>query len=80
MVDFCCREKKLVVELDGGQHNENSAEHYDQARDEFLRSEGYRILRIWNNEIDQNLQGVLEKIREAVLPLSQPLPSKGERG
>ncbi|MDP3741463.1 MAG: DUF559 domain-containing protein [bacterium] len=80
VVDFCCWKMKLIIELDGGQHNESSAEYYDHARDKFLRSEGYRVLRIWNNELDQNLEGALEKIRETVLPLYQTHPSKGERG
>ena len=50
--DFVCREKQLVIEVDGGQHNE-SAE--DAVRDRYLIAEGYRVLRFWNNDVLGNL-------------------------
>jgi very-short-patch-repair endonuclease len=46
--DFMCRERKLIVELDGGQHAENNR---DVARTAFLEAQGYRVLRFWNNEV-----------------------------
>ena len=67
IVDFCCRSKKLIIELDGGQHNQSEGIKKDYYRDKFLRSEGYRVLRFWNSEIDINLEGVLEKIRVEVV-------------
>jgi very-short-patch-repair endonuclease len=54
--DFVCREKLLVIEVDGGQH---SGSQRDQIRDRFLRSQGYRVMRFWNNDVLSNIDGVL---------------------
>jgi len=62
IVDFCCPEKKFVVELDGGGHGEPVQEKKDRARDEYLTKQGYRVMRFWNSDLDQNLEGVLESI------------------
>ncbi len=62
IVDFICFEKKLVIELDGGQHNEESAKKYDQKRTEFLEKNGYKVLRFWNDEIFKNMDGVLDLV------------------
>jgi len=71
IADFCCDEKALIIELDGGQHNETRALEADIERSEFLKSEGYTVLRFWNNELDSNIDGVLEAIRRATsLPTS----------
>jgi very-short-patch-repair endonuclease len=59
IVDFACLECKLIVEVDGGQHLESSA---DTVRDQFLRGQGFRILRFWNHDVLQNTRGVLEAI------------------
>lgn len=75
ITDFCCVERDLVVELDGGQHAEQSAA--DQARTDFLESRGYRVLRFWNNDVLTNLTGVLERISEA---LKSPHPSLSLKG
>ena len=76
ITDFCCVERDLVVELDGGQHAEQSVA--DLARTDFLESRGYRVLRFWNNDVLTNLTGVLERISEALKsPHPCPLP-KGE--
>ncbi len=64
IVDFACMPKKLLIELDGGQHAEQHT--YDKKRDEFLRGKGYKILRFWNNDVFENCFGVLESIRAAV--------------
>ena len=66
IADFVCREKKVIIELDGGQHAEKTVVRYDEKRDAFLRSNGYKVIRIWNHEIFENMDGVLEFIREAV--------------
>jgi very-short-patch-repair endonuclease len=58
--DFVCRERFLVVEVDGGQHSESAA---DEIRDRRLAEDGYRVLRFWNNEILGNLEGVLASIQ-----------------
>ena len=64
IVDFICREKSLIIEIDGGQHNESSIKGYDRARTLYLESKGYKVIRFWNNEIDDNIDAVLEKIFE----------------
>lgn len=64
IADFACMPEKLLVELDGGGHAER--ETLDRKRDEFLKRKGYRVLRFWNTEVFENLQGVLEKIHEAL--------------
>src|SRR3990172_5216300 len=71
IVDFVCVERWLIIELDGGQHAEQAT--YDQQRDEWLRSQGYTVLRFWNNEVMQQLEGVLEQIR---LTLTLPMNLK----
>jgi len=58
-VDFACRERRLIVELDGGQHAESAT---DQERDSDLGALGYRVIRIWNNEIVENIDGVLQAL------------------
>ena len=64
IVDFACMPRKLIVELDGGQHAKQEA--YDEKRDTFLQDKGYRILRFWNNEVFENCFGVLESIYNAL--------------
>jgi len=59
IVDFVCYEKKLIIELDGGQHYENAD---DKMRDEWLKSQGFTVLRFWNNEVLENRDGVVLKI------------------
>lgn len=61
IVDFVSLDKRLVVEIDGGQHAENV--EYDERRDECLRPNGFVVLRFWNNEVIENIEGVLEVIR-----------------
>ena len=64
VVDFCCLGKRLIIELDGGQHNEPGEIEKDRKRSEYLEGQGFKILRIWNPEIDNNLDGVGSKILE----------------
>jgi len=64
VVDFICLEEKLIIELDGGQHTESL--EYNHERDAWLRSEGYTVLRFWNNELMNETEGVLERIRLAL--------------
>ena len=63
IVDFICREKKIIIEIDGGQHNEPKNIEYDNKRTEYLKSEGFQVVRFWNNEIDTNMFGVYEKLK-----------------
>jgi very-short-patch-repair endonuclease len=69
IADFCCPEKKLIIELDGGQHLEQR--EYDDQRTTHLASFGYKVLRFWNGEISENLDGVLEAI---YAELNKPSP------
>jgi len=63
IVDFACLEARLVIEVDGGQHAESKA---DSERDAYLRSQGFRVLRFWNNDVLSNRSGVLVTIAEAL--------------
>lgn len=63
IADFYCTEKKLIIEIDGGQHNEDDKSASDKKRTQFLEKEGFAVLRFWNNDIDHNIEGVLEQIR-----------------
>ena len=62
IVDFVCYEKKLIVELDGGQHNEFSEKEIPRTK--ALEKEGYKILRFWNSDVINNIEGVLTVIKE----------------
>ncbi len=64
ILDFVCYEKSLVIELDGSQHMERI--EYDETRTRFLESQGFQVLRFWNNDIEKNLEGVIETIRLAL--------------
>jgi very-short-patch-repair endonuclease len=65
IVDFVSLERRVLVELDGGQHVENTSK--DRERDTELTARGFTVLRFWNNEVSENLEGVLEVIRDACL-------------
>ena len=73
IVDFVCLDAMLIIEVDGGQHAD--AVLADAARTRFLESLGYRVLRFWNNEVIENLEGVLERIREALLQPANSNPT-----
>ena len=85
IADFACIEANVIVELDGGQHSDQV--DYDTRRTGFLQSEGFTLLRIWNMEVVENLDGVCETIligcgsdasRAATVPLTLPSPQRGE--
>ena len=75
IVDFVCFECELVVEIDGGQHDVSE----DLARTSWLQSQGFRVLRFWNNEVIERKNDVLESIIRALreYPSPQPLSHKG---
>jgi very-short-patch-repair endonuclease len=60
--DFACRERKVIVEVDGATHGERGEVAHDATRDAFLRHEGYAVLRMWNEDVFKNIDGVLESI------------------
>ncbi|MBV8739373.1 MAG: endonuclease domain-containing protein [Alphaproteobacteria bacterium] len=72
--DFACRERYLVVEVDGGQHAKSGA---DAKRDATMRDLGYKIIRVWNSDILGNIEGVLQML-SAELEYA-PHPANGER-
>ncbi|WP_271410632.1 endonuclease domain-containing protein [Pseudomonas sp. Q1-7] len=65
IVDFICIERRLVIELDGGQHQQQAV--WDAERDRWLMEQGYRVLRFWNHEVLGETDSVLEAIRRAVI-------------
>lgn len=71
IVDFICKEAKIIIEIDGGQHNEDSNIENDKIRTDYLKSKGYKVLRFWNNEIYDNIEGVLKKIESEINPLQE---------
>ena len=77
VVDFLCVEARLVVEADGGQHSPEG----DAARTQHLEQRGLQLLRFWNNDILQNLEGVLSTLATSLdgrAPSPNPLPPAGE--
>jgi very-short-patch-repair endonuclease len=85
IADFACPEARLVVEADGSQHADEAG--YDTARERAFAREGWRTLRFWNNEITENLEGVLTVIANALPSPSHPaarsacpFPLQGEGG
>jgi very-short-patch-repair endonuclease len=77
VVDFLCAEAKLIIEIDGGQHATES-----DTRQRWLEGRGYRVIRFWNNEVLENMEGVLLAIESALEkpPPTPTLPLKGGGG
>jgi very-short-patch-repair endonuclease len=73
IVDFASHNARLIIEVDGGQHDEQSGRDADRTR--FLESQGYRVLRFWNNDILRNIDGVLQEIQSALTTTPTPNPS-----
>ena len=71
-VDFACVEARLCIEVDGAQHA--TAAHYDEARSEFLRSQGYDVLRFWDNDVLTAIGSVKEAIWNALQQKKPPPP------
>ena len=65
IADFVCFEKGLIIELDGGQHAVDMES--DKKRDDWLRSEGFEVVRFWNTDVFENIEGVVESIRNRLL-------------
>jgi very-short-patch-repair endonuclease len=81
VVDFVAADRRLVVEIDGGQHV--LQEEYDRRRTVWLEAQGYQVIRFWSNEVLKNTEGVIEAISTALKlrpPHPDPLPPFGGRG
>ena len=64
IVDFIWRKKKIIIEIDGGQHNEKETIEYDKKRSFDLNKLGYKVVRFWNNDIDKNIEGVYKILQK----------------
>lgn len=73
--DFVCYKKKLIIELDGGQHNDEQNIEQDKIRQNYLEQQGFKILRFWNDNIFNNIEGVLDTILKNLEP--SPLAGEG---
>ncbi len=82
IVDFIEFDKRLIIEIDGGQHNETQNIARDNKRTAYLENQGFHLIRFWDSDVLRNMDGVLEKIRETLAELSPsplPLPSRERR-
>lgn len=70
ILDFYCPPLKLAIELDGGQHAQDDNQEYDAARSAYLKTQGINVMRFWNHEILQNIEGVLTLMAERITPPS----------
>ena len=76
--DFVSRTAKLAIEIDGGQHDWNAAS--DLARTRFIEARGFAVLRFWNNEVLENIEGVVATIERALADRPSPNPSRKREG
>lgn len=67
IADFVCLDKKLIIEVDGAYHSQEKQQLWDEYRDDFLKSNSYKILRFTNNEVLFNMDSVLDKIRKCLI-------------
>lgn len=70
IADFACVSMKLVIEVDGATHTSAAEVTYDKKRDEFMKNDGWEIIRVWNNDVFNNLRGVMQVIETRVHELS----------
>jgi very-short-patch-repair endonuclease len=70
-VDFYCARLRLAIEVDGGQHNRDNVRARDEARTRWLKARGVTVLRFWNNDVLENIDGVWEEIARNIAALSE---------
>jgi very-short-patch-repair endonuclease len=80
IVDFISFDMKLIIEIDGGQHNDLDILEKDKRRTIWLEGQGYRLLRFWNHDVLENLDGVLFTIKEYISNSCTPSPGLSRRG
>lgn len=78
--DFACHSARLIIEIDGDTHGEPRQIAYDRKRDEFLREQGYLVLRLSNADVMNNIEGVFVVIEKALLSSPHPNPPHEEEG
>ncbi|SBV34154.1 conserved protein of unknown function [uncultured Sphingopyxis sp.] len=76
--DFVSRSAKLVIEVDGGQHAVDVAK--DEARTAYLETRGYRVIRFWNNDVLERIEGVVSEIERVLADMPSPNPSRKREG
>ncbi len=74
--DFVARSLNLVIEVDGGQHNED----VDAQRTRYIEAQGFRVIRFWNNDVLGNIEGVIEEIERVIANMPSPAPSRKREG
>jgi very-short-patch-repair endonuclease len=72
IVDFVNFKSKIIIEIDGGQHNEQAIVEKDEQRTQWLESQGYKVLRFWNSDVIENVNGVLLTIQNALIERETP--------
>ena len=76
--DFCCPKAKLIIELDGSQHLEQA--EYDAERTKYLESLDYKVIRFWNNDVIERIEGVVQEIERVIADMPSPDPSRQREG
>jgi very-short-patch-repair endonuclease len=78
IADFACLAERLIVEVDGSQHGDDEGLRRDDVRTRWLQSEGYRVIRFWNNDVMSRTDAVLETIHDIIAVTPPRLPSAGD--
>jgi very-short-patch-repair endonuclease len=78
IADFACLKERLIIEVDGSQHGNDANSRRDETRTRWLNSEGYRVMRFWNNDVMSKTEAVLEAIHDAVAVTPPRLPAAGD--
>ncbi len=78
VVDFACLSSRLIVEVDGGTHSTDEENAKDRSREQYLERQGFRIVRVWNSEVRENIEGVMDTIVDALGPPPPSPPRRGE--
>jgi very-short-patch-repair endonuclease len=72
--DFACHQPALIIEVDGNSHGTDLARTNDDARDDYFRGRGYRVLRFWNGDVLRNPSGVLRVVEDELTQISERGP------
>uniref|UniRef100_Q07IA0 DUF559 domain-containing protein n=1 Tax=Rhodopseudomonas palustris (strain BisA53) TaxID=316055 RepID=Q07IA0_RHOP5 len=78
IADFACLAKRLIIEVDGSQHGDEAGLKRDEIRTQWLQSEGYRVIRFWNNDVMSKTDAVLDAIHTMIAVTPPRLPSAGD--